>query len=196
VAIVFGEKWRAAGPVLSVFACGGVLFSVSYFNAPLMLASGLANRVFGLIVLNAMCNLTGFLLAVPFGATAVAAAFVLRGYLVYPVNLWLLRNTCGLSVRQYARALWPAAVASTLAALAAYLCTSLAGPHGLATQGLATDWLPIQRLGIAWVLGGSIYALTIAGLFRDEAQAALNEVRAMVQATRSGDARQPLEASK
>jgi len=172
--VVFGDKWRASGPVLSVFAIGGILFSVSYFNAPLLMASGRAKELFWLSVLNAIGNTIGFLLAVPFGAIAVASAFVIRGFAVYPVNLFLLREASGMSIARYGRALWPATASSTLAAVAAWACgVELA------------HWPVVARLLCALGVGVVVYGLAIISLFRTEALSAVSEVLGMVKAARA-----------
>lgn len=180
--VIFGDKWRAAGPVLSVFAIGGILFSVSYFNAPLLMASGRAKEVFWLSVLNAVGNTIGFLIAVPFGAIAVAAAFVIRGFVVYPVNLFLLREASGMSIARYGRALWPAAASSMLAAIAAWVCgVELA------------HWPSVARLLCALFVGVGVYALAIISVFRTEAHSAVNEVLGMVKAARAPQMSKNLE---
>ncbi len=182
ITVVFGEKWRAAGPVLAVFALGGVLFSVSYFNAPVLLASGRARQLFWLSLLNAVGNTVGYLIAVPFGATAVAAAYVIRGFVVYPVNLYFLRQACGVSVTRYARTLWPAAAASGLAAAAALACGAE-----------LAHWPAAGRLLAAWGAGVGVYVLVIASVFRTEAFSAVAEVRAMVTAARAPGSSMNLE---
>lgn len=166
VAFVFGERWRAAGPVLSALAGGGLLFSVSYFNAPLMIANGRSRAVFGLTLLNAVTNALAFLAAVPYGIVAVAGAYAARGWLVYPVNLWLLRSTCGVSLRDYGQALVPGAAGAAGAALAAWGATQL-----LAAQPLA------PRLGAAWLAGAVVHGLVLFTLFRGPVRAALAELR-------------------
>ena len=174
IAVVFGEKWRAAGPVLSAFSFGGILFSISYFNAPLMVASGHAKRVFWLALLNAIGNAIGLFLAVPFGAAAVAGAYVIRGVLLYPVNMILLRRTSGLSISAYSRALRPSSVATLCAMLAAWFIT-------MATP----EWSPLLRLAAAVGAGGAFYIAIILVVFRRAAAAAVNEIRSMVSAARA-----------
>lgn len=174
ITVVFGEKWRAAGPVLSAFSVGGILFSISYFNAPLMVANGRANQVFWLSMLNAAGNAVGFLLAVPYGATAVAGAYVLRGFLVYPVNLLLLRRTAGLSVRSYVHALRPAASATAVAMIVAGSITAA-----------APAWSVPVRLACAIATASAVYITIMWFGFRGAVVAALQEVRSMVSAARS-----------
>lgn len=174
VTVFFGPKWQQAAPVLAVFCLGGVLSSVSYFNAPLLLASGQARIVFGLSFLNAILNTLGFLLAVPFGITAVASAFVIRGFLVYPINLILVREVCGLSLRRYAQALLPASMASAMASLAVWCWLH---------SGTTDPWAPGLRLFTGWALGIGLYLITLLLVFTRQANAVLTEIQAMVRST-------------
>jgi PST family polysaccharide transporter len=174
ITVFFGQKWQQAAPVLAVFCLGGVLSSVSYFNAPLLLASGHARLVFGLSLLNAILNTAGFLLAVRFGVTAVASAFVIRGFLVYPINLILVRKVCGLSIRRYAQNLLPASMASAIASLAVWYWLNSD------TTGL---WAPSLRLFTGWALGIGLYLSTIFLVFKRQAKTVLTEIQAMVRST-------------
>jgi len=174
ITVFFGHKWQPAAPVLTVFCLGGVLSSVSYFNAPLLLASGHARFVFGLSLLNAILNTAGFLWAVRFGITAVASAFVIRGFLVYPINLILVRMVCGLSIRRYFQSLLPASMAGALASLAVWFWL----------DSNTTDlWAPSLRLFTGWALGIGVYLATIFLVFRAQAKTVLTEIEAMVRST-------------
>ena len=174
ITVFFGQKWHQAAPVLAVFCLGGILSSVSYFNAPLLLASGHARLVFGLSLLNAILNTAGFLLTVRFGVTAMASAFVIRGLIVYPINLILVRQVCGLSIRRYARNLLPASTASAVASLGVWYWLNSN------TTGL---WAPSLRLFTGWALGVGLYTATIFLVFRGQAKSVLTEIRAMVRST-------------
>jgi len=174
ITVFFGQKWHQAAPVLAVFCLGGILSSVSYFNAPLLLASGHARLVFGLSLLNAILNTAGFLLTVRFGVTAMASAFVIRGLIVYPINLILVRQVCGLSIRRYARNLLPASTASAVASLAVWYWLN----------SNTTDlWAPSLRLFTGWALGVGLYTATIFLVFRGQAKSVLTEIQAMVRST-------------
>ncbi len=174
ITVFFGHKWQPAAPVLTVFCLGGVLNSVSYFNAPLLLASGHARLVFGLSLLNAILNTAGFLWAVRFGITAVASAFVIRGFLVYPINLILVRTVCGLSIRRYFQSLLPASMAGAIASLAVWFWLN----------SNTTDlWAPSLRLFTGWALGIGVYLATIFLVFRAQAKTVLTEIEAMVRST-------------
>lgn len=131
VLLLFGRPWIGSAPILAAFCAGGVLYSVSHFNAPLMTARGRTDFVFRLMLINVTVNAVGFIVAVQWGAVAVAIAWSLRGYVVLPVNLRLLRHTIGLGAAPYLRNLLPSALV-TLALVATILALRWLGGPALA----------------------------------------------------------------
>jgi PST family polysaccharide transporter len=107
VIVLFGAKWIEAVPIVTIFAIGGVLFCIGYFNGSLLIAMGRADLYLRMSFVNAVCNLIGFAIGLQWGAVGVAAAFVIRGYLVYPIGLHYLRNTIGLRLADYGRSVGP-----------------------------------------------------------------------------------------
>ena len=118
VLLLFGRAWAASAPVLAAFSVGGVLFSVSHFNAPLMVARGRTDYVLVLMIVNAALNVAAFLIGVQWGVVGVALGFSLRGYIVLPLNLVLLKRTIGLPIGRYLANLLPSLLV-TLAVVAA-----------------------------------------------------------------------------
>jgi PST family polysaccharide transporter len=117
IPLLFGARWADAAPALAALCAGGVLFSVSYYNAPVMTAAGRTGYVFRLAALNAVLNLTAFLVGVRWGIVGVALGYALRGYLVFPLNLSLLHRAIGLQPRRYVAAVAPNLAATVVAAL-------------------------------------------------------------------------------
>jgi O-antigen/teichoic acid export membrane protein len=86
VTALFGEKWAPSIPVMQVLALFGILQSVLAFNGSVMRASGKPSWQFGIMLLNAVCSVIGFYLAVHWGIVAVAASLVIVGYLLAPIS--------------------------------------------------------------------------------------------------------------
>jgi len=101
VPVVFGEKWTPSIPVMQVLALIGVLQSVLFFNGSVIKASGKPSWQFGIMLLNATCSVLGFLLAVRWGIVAVAASFVIVGYLLAPVSYIAVRRLIQVDFRTY-----------------------------------------------------------------------------------------------
>jgi O-antigen/teichoic acid export membrane protein len=101
VRALFGEKWAPSIPVMQVLALIGILQSVLYFNGSVMRASGKPSWEFGIMLLNAVCTVIGFLLAVRWGIVAVAASFVIVGYLLAPVSYVAMRRLIQIDFKTY-----------------------------------------------------------------------------------------------
>lgn len=148
---VYGPKWVPSVPVMQVLALIGILHSVFYFNATVMNAAGKASWQFGLSLLNAVTNLIAFAIAVRWGIVAVAAAYVLRGYLLSPLTLWLLRRLISIDFRTYFRQyLVPAAGSAAMAAVILVLKRVVGGSLG-----------PVVELILYTTVGAGSYALFV-----------------------------------
>jgi O-antigen/teichoic acid export membrane protein len=102
---LFGEKWTPSIPVMQILALFGILQSVLAFNGTVMRASGKPSWQFAIMLLNATCNVIGFLVAVHWGIVAVAASLVIVSYLLAPISYLAVRKliqvNTGIYLRQY-----------------------------------------------------------------------------------------------
>ena len=103
VPAVFGEKWAPSIPVMQVLALIGILQSAIAFNGSVMKACGKPSWQFGIMLLHAVCSVTGFVLAVRWGIVAVAASYVIVGYLLAPVSYMAVRRLIQIDFRTYLR---------------------------------------------------------------------------------------------
>ncbi|MCZ7573213.1 MAG: MOP flippase family protein [Ardenticatenaceae bacterium] len=101
VPAVFGEKWALSIPVMQVLALIGILQSVLFFNGSVMRASGKPSWEFGVMFLNAVCSVIGFLLAVRWGIVAVATSFVIVGYFLAPLSYMAVHRLIQIDFRTY-----------------------------------------------------------------------------------------------
>jgi O-antigen/teichoic acid export membrane protein len=88
IQILFGNQWQPAAMVLRVLALAGLFQSISFFKSAIFLAMGQPQWSLWLSGLTFMLNGVGLAIALPWGIVAVASAFVIRGYLVFPVGQW------------------------------------------------------------------------------------------------------------
>lgn len=105
---VFGEQWAPSAPVMRVLAFIGILHSVAYYNSSAILAMGKSSWRMGINVANAVGNLIAFSIAVQWGIVAVAAAYVLRAYILFPLPLWAVHKLIHFDLRRYVRQYAPA----------------------------------------------------------------------------------------
>ncbi len=103
VVVLFGTQWIPSIPVMQVLAFIGILQSVYYFNGSVILAMGKPGWRVWLNCLNAVTNVVAFAVAVRWGIVAVAAAYVLRGYLFSPISILMIRRLIQIELTVYLR---------------------------------------------------------------------------------------------
>lgn len=101
VPVFFGEQWMPSVPVMQILAMIGILQSVLFFNGSVMKATGKPNWYLGIMLLTAICSIIGFLITVQWGIYAVAASFVIAGYLVAPVSYYVLHKLINIDLKTY-----------------------------------------------------------------------------------------------
>jgi O-antigen/teichoic acid export membrane protein len=146
--LVYGPQWAPSVPLARVLALIGILHSVLLLNGPIFKARGKPSWSLWLTVLNVVGNVIGFSVAVfVFHSTlAVAAAYVIRGYLLMPVPLYYLKKLVDFRVAQFVGRL----VFPTLATLA-----MVAAAFGV--KALMPDvWLSLRTATII-VAGFGVY---------------------------------------
>lgn len=124
IVVLFGDRWADSGPVASMLFLIGPVLAIQGFSGALLNAAGHPEIVFRYRLMATLTNVTGFVIAVPFGILAVAAAFVVRGYLLLPLDLYWLRRYGGIPSRAYL-AQFRGIVVATLAMAATVICLKL-----------------------------------------------------------------------
>jgi O-antigen/teichoic acid export membrane protein len=97
----FGPQWTLSIPVLQVLSFIGILHSIFYFHDSLIYAVGKPSWRLGMILMNAVANVIAFAIAVHWGIVAVAAAYVIRGYLLSPLEFWMVNKLANINLRTY-----------------------------------------------------------------------------------------------
>jgi O-antigen/teichoic acid export membrane protein len=113
---VFGHRWADAGPVASILFLIGPVLTLQAFSGALLNAAGHPNIVLRFRLITTVTSIIGFAIAVRFGILAVAAAFVIRGYLLLPLNLYWVRRYAAIPVRDYLTQMRGVALATVLMA--------------------------------------------------------------------------------
>lgn len=117
IAAMFGGVWLESGPVAAVLFMIGPVLGIQSFSSGLLYAAGHPEVVFRFRLVTTVTNVVGFAVAVQYGILAVAAAFVLRGYLLMPLNLYWVSKYAGVRTREYLAQL--AGIATSTVAMAA-----------------------------------------------------------------------------
>lgn len=151
VRAVFGPQWGPSAPVMRVLAFVGILHTVFAFNTSVMLALGKASLRFWITFLNAVFDVLAFAVALRWGIVAVAAAFVIRGYLFLPIPVYAVHRLIGLDVRTYLAQYRAPFLAS--AAMAAAV---------LGTRPLVAATAPGVKVAVGMAVGAAVYAGVLA----------------------------------
>ena len=148
IPLIFGDRWTDSAPVAAVLFLIGPVLTVQLFSGALMNAVGHPEVTFRIRLITSIVNVVGFVIAVTLFGTiiAVAAAFVVRGYLVMPLILWWLRKYAGVPFSAHLSELRTPALA-TLAMSGAVIAVKLALP------GLA----PGALLAVETAVGASVF---------------------------------------
>jgi O-antigen/teichoic acid export membrane protein len=101
--VAFGPRWTGAIPVMQVLALVGIPHAMTYFNKAVVNAAGRPNLSLRVAILTGVVNVVGFALVVRWGILAVAASYVVCGYLLAPVSVWSVTRVLDIEVKRYLR---------------------------------------------------------------------------------------------
>jgi PST family polysaccharide transporter len=165
--VVYGPKWAPAVPASRVLSCIGILHAVALFNPPVLKALGKPEWEFRLSVLNVFGNVIGFTIAAQFGIVWVALAYVVRGYLFTPVELYFVRELIDYDVPDYLKTLaFPLFGGGVMLAAV------------MALRWYIGDWVPnIALLAISIVTGLSLFAGYAFAFLPDSASQVIQRIR-------------------
>jgi PST family polysaccharide transporter len=103
IVVLFGNRWIDSGPVAAVLYLIGPVLTIQAFSGALFNAVGHPEVTLRFRLVTTVVNVTGFVIAVVVfrDILAVAAFFVLRGYLLLPLNLVWMRRYGGIPIGQH-----------------------------------------------------------------------------------------------
>jgi PST family polysaccharide transporter len=152
VPAVFGEQWIPSVPVMQILALIGIIQSMLLLNGSVMRATGKPSWQFGIMLLNTAVTVIAFMLVVRWGIVAVAASFVIVGYLLAPVSYFAMNKLIQLDFRTFVKQFITPLTASLLMVVVIF-----ALKYTLRDQGLH---LYVQ-LAIYLVAGAITYLLVV-----------------------------------
>ncbi|MEH2386214.1 MAG: lipopolysaccharide biosynthesis protein [Nostoc sp.] len=154
VILLFGKQWLPAIPIMQILALAGLLRSVSFFNESVFMAMDKPSWRFRLGLLNAILNVIACLVAVRWGLMAIAVAYVISDYLVFPISQWAVSQLIQTPILTYLRQL-----------IVPLVCALIMVVVILAVKYLLRDLLNSQAsLVSCTVMGAIAYGLTIRWL--------------------------------
>jgi PST family polysaccharide transporter len=159
IVVIFGNQWAESGPVAAVLFLIGPVLSIQLFTGALLNGVGHPEITFRIRLVTTVVNVIGFFVAVFFfrSILAVAAAFVIRGYLLMPLILWATAKYAHVDRRSQIVALRGPAIATALMAVAV-----------IAVKVLLLPTLQTWQLLLVEVLTGVVaFALALIVVDRD-----------------------------
>jgi PST family polysaccharide transporter len=148
---VFGKKWLPSVSIIQILAFIGIIQSVFSFNPALIKAAGRPVWVFFLTTMNAIANLIAFFIAVEWGIVAVTGAYVIRAYILAPIQLIVVKKVVKIDMKLYFRQYFSPSLACAIMVIAI-------GASKFLMKGYVSATL---LLTINIVLGFLIYSITI-----------------------------------
>jgi O-antigen/teichoic acid export membrane protein len=152
VTLIFGARWAESARIAQVLGFMAVPFTLNYFAGPALAALGRSGTLARIAALNLTLTVVLSLIAVPFGLTAVAGAYVLRAYLTLPVQMEAFRRHSGVGYRAVLRAIAPALSMALVMAGGLLLLDHLVGGR-IHNRGV---FLVVMVCAGAVVYGGSL----------------------------------------
>src|SRR6266851_685143 len=154
--MLLGEKWRAAGLLLSIIALRGIFQAVEGSQGWLHLSIGRADRWRNWGIVSLAVQVVAVLGGLPFGATDVAVAVVITSLLLAVPSISYAGRPIGIGVALVIRAVGQQLIGA--------LCTA-AGGWWLQTTAL-THCSGFVRIFLSTGFCISIYLIIVVGLFR------------------------------
>ncbi len=154
--ILLGEKWRAAGSLLSIIALRGIFQVVEGSQGWLHLSVGRADRWRNWGIVTAAVQVVAVLGGLPFGAKGVAIASVIASLLIAVPSIAYAGRPIGIGAALVIRAVGTQLIGAISAA---------AGGWWLQTATL-TDYSSFVRIFLSGGFCVCIYLAIVVGLFR------------------------------
>lgn len=152
VNVFLGERWAPAGPVVTVLALAGLLYTPSIANEPLMTIAGKSRVLAPVALFNAASTIVIFLAFTQFGLMAAAYCRLGAAAITLCTSLWMQSKHAG-------AAWWAAAktAAPVYAGLVGLVIAVFFSSLWLSRQGLGA----VSHLGIEVLIGIVGYFLMI-----------------------------------
>ena len=151
VRTMFGAQWIPSIPVMQILAFIGIPQATFTLSGLVLVAMGKPSWNLRIMFLNTVVNIAGFLIAVHWGIIAVAASFVIRCYLLSPVQLWAIYKLIRINIATYFNQFFTPLVGSLMMVIAVF------GAKYFLTHLINAQIL----LAVCVAIGAGIYAATL-----------------------------------
>ena len=154
--ILLGEKWRAAGSLLSIIALRGIFYVIEFSQGWLHLSVGRADRWQNWGIVSLVVQIVAVLGGLPFGPRGVAVAMVLASLFLAIPSIIYAGRPIGIDASLVIRAVGPQLIGAISTAAAGWLLqTTILG-----------DCSGLVRMILSGGFCICIYLALVVGLFR------------------------------
>ena len=151
IVTLFGKQWIPAIEPMQILALEGILLAISLFHKSVFISMGKPSWTVKVSLINATANLIACLIAVRWGIVAVALAYVISSYLVFPVSQWAVNRLIKIELMTYLRQFATPLVSSTI----------MVGAIVIVKHWLSDVIDPKLLLIIGTAIGALVYALCV-----------------------------------
>lgn len=155
IAILLGNKWAEAAPVLSILTITAYLFTVSLYNSNVLLVYGKPHWLTIMSGINAVANVVMFVLFARYGLISLALAYTVKTLALYPLSIGAALFVLNINYRAYLANLLPSIFAALgMAAVVMWSSGQLAG------------WSSPARLFLLVPVGALLYLILMLAMQR------------------------------
>jgi O-antigen/teichoic acid export membrane protein len=101
IVLLLGPRWISSALFLQILCLGGFSAAANYFTPTAWLARGRSDWYLRWTILHSAAALIAIAIGVRWGILGIAAAQVIRGYLLLPIAVVLLKRSLGITVTRY-----------------------------------------------------------------------------------------------
>ena len=103
IVTLFGKQWIPAVRAMQILSLEGIVLSVSLFHQSVFVSMGKPDWNLKIVLLNATVNLIACLVSVRWGINAVAIAYIISSYLVFPISQWAVNKLIKVELMAYSK---------------------------------------------------------------------------------------------
>jgi O-antigen/teichoic acid export membrane protein len=107
IPFIFGNQWEESARIARLLGFMAVPFTLNRFAGPALATLGRSGLLAKIAGLQLALTVVMTLAAAPYGLLAIAAAYVVRAYLVLPIQMWAFRKYSGLGYAELLRSIAP-----------------------------------------------------------------------------------------
>lgn len=111
---LFGEQWIPATGIMQILSFEGLVLSATYFHKSVFVSMGKPSWNVRVSLLSATINFIACLVAVRYGIIAVAIAYIVSSYLVFPISLWAVHKLIEINLSIYLKQFVTSLVSSSI----------------------------------------------------------------------------------